>query len=172
MGTGGRFLRRLRARLTDEPTGFIWVKEGAVAASGYPSSKGQISWAAARGLGSILTLTEDPLPPAWTAGMTLDFKHVAMKDHEPPSLESLAEASSYMAEQIAAGKAVLVHCLAGKGRTMCVIAAYLIGTGMGVDESIAFLRRLRPGAIERRQETSVREFGSKSREPSGSRDGA
>lgn len=160
MGTGGLFLRRLRAGLADRPTGFVWVQDGALAASGYPSSRKQLGWVAAHGVNSVLTLTEKPLPGGWVTESGLDVRHVPMKDHEPPSVASLFEASAFIEENVSAGKVVLVHCLAGKGRTMCAVAAYLIRKGMDADQAISFLRHLRPGAVEFGQEASVREFAA------------
>jgi atypical dual specificity phosphatase len=160
LGTGGRLLRKVRAGVTDRPTGFIWVESGALAASGYPASRNQVRWVASRGVNRLLTLTEEPLPSEWVSGLALDVKHVPMRDHQPPSAASLLEASSYIEDSISNGKVVLVHCLAGQGRTMCAIAAYLIRKGMGVDQSISFLRRLRPGAVESKQEASLHQFAS------------
>lgn len=159
MGKSGYVLRRLRARVADRPTGFLWVRKGELATAGFPSSKQQVDWVRSQGISRILTLTESPLPSRWTEG--IESKHVPMRDHEPPTFESLAEASSYVEESVTAGKPVLVHCLAGQGRTMCVAAAYLIRKGSGVGEAVTFLRRLRPGAVENGQEVSLREFAER-----------
>jgi atypical dual specificity phosphatase len=112
-----------------------------------------------RGVNSVLTLTEDKLPAAWGKGLSLSVEHVPMKDHEPPSLESLERAASYIQGQVEGGRVVLVHCLAGQGRTMCAIAAYLIRSkGMTAQEAIESLRAIRPGAVERSQEKAVRDY--------------
>ncbi|MDV3278140.1 MAG: dual specificity protein phosphatase family protein [Nitrososphaerales archaeon] len=158
MGTTGYILRRIRAGVADRPTGFVWVQD-ALAASGYLASKRQVAWVGGQGIQRILTLTEFPLPSEWVADF--EVKHVPMKDHKPPSDASLLEASAYIDESVRAGKRILVHCLAGNGRTMCAVAAYLIRSkGMNADDAITFLRRIRPGAVERRQEVSLREFAS------------
>lgn len=159
MGKSGYLLRRIRARVANRPTGFIWVKPSQLAASGYPSSKKQIIWARGQGVARILTLTEAPLPEDWTDGV--EARHVAMKDHQPPSYDALMEASSYIADSISNGRPILVHCLAGQGRTMCAIAAHLIRDGMGLGEALVYLRGLRPGAVERSQESALREFASR-----------
>jgi citrate synthase len=71
----------------------------------------------------------------------------------------LQEAVSILQDQVSKGRKVIVHCLAGQGRTMTVLAGYLIAEkGMEPDEAIRLLREKRPGAVERRQEDSVREF--------------
>lgn len=145
--------------MADEPTGFVWVEKGRLAGSGYPASKAQVEWIAKTGIGSILTLTMDPLPTLWTGGAGLVAAHLPMEDHEPPSPEALDRAVDFVAAQIAAGNPVLVHCLAGEGRTGCVLSAYLIRTrGVSAEEAMAALRKLKPGFVERRQEEAVRAY--------------
>ena len=162
MGTGGLFLRKIRASVSDRPTGFTWVEEGKVAASGYPASINQLKWISKQGINSVLTLTEYPIPVEWVTGLPLTTFHVPMKDHEPPSPENLEEAVAIVRDGVLSGKRVLVHCLAGQGRTMCVLAGYLIvERGIGPDEAIGQLREKRPGAVETGQENSVREFARK-----------
>ena len=162
MGTGGVFLRRLRAVVADSPTGFVWVEDRSLAGSGYPASREQVGWLTKRGIGSILTLTEEPLPVKWTSGFPLDLGHVPMHDHLPPSAESLAKAVEYISSRRGEGRAVLVHCLAGEGRTGCVLAAYLIRTRrMGADEAMATLRSLKREFVEPKQEGAVRGFAAR-----------
>ncbi len=162
MGTGGVFLRKLRAVVADRPTGFVWVEEASLAGSGYPSSREQVGWLVKNGLGSILTLTEQPLPAAWTAGFPLDLGHVMMHDHNPPTVESMEKAVEYILSRRKERKAVLVHCLAGEGRTGCVLAAYLIRTRhLGAEDALATLRSVKHEFVEHGQEGAVREFAAK-----------
>ena len=155
------FLRRLRAKVASQPTGFVWIEKGKLAGSGYPASRNQVEWLTRAGVRSILSLTEQPLPAAWTEGLDITTGHVSMADHQPPSVEAMGEGVSFIEGELAAGRPVLVHCLAGEGRTGCVLAAYLVRTGgVGAEEAIAALRKLKPEFVERRQERAVREFAS------------
>ena len=161
LGTGGVFLRKLRARVAVQPTGFVWVEMGRLAGSGYPASRSQVEWLAKAGVRSILSLTEQPLPAAWTEGLDLVAGHVPMADHQPPSVEAMEKGVSFIRGELEAGRPVLVHCLAGEGRTGCVLAAYLIRTRrIGADEALAALRRVKPEFVEWRQEQAVRAFGA------------
>ena len=160
MVKAGILLRRARALASDEPTGFVWVEEGRLAASGYPASKSQIAWLGRKGINSILSLTEEALPSSWLQ-KSMNYLHVPMQDHQPPNQASLESAATRIELELSSGRVVLVHCQAGIGRTMCAIGAYLIRSkGMGADEAIAFLRAIRPGAVERGQEASLREFAT------------
>jgi atypical dual specificity phosphatase len=159
MGTGGVFLRKLRARVADEPTGFAWVEDHRLAASGYPASKGQLQWLVGRGIGAILTLTPQPLPKELVSGLPLELAHVPMQDHQAPAVESLAEGAKVVKEFLGEGKAVDVHCLAGEGRTGCVLAAYLMSErSMTAEEALKSLRAIKPLFVEPVQENALREY--------------
>lgn len=159
MGTTGYILRRFRAKIANRPTSFLWVQDNTLAASGYPASKSQVDWLGRQGVKRILTLTESPLPAEWVR--SFEVRHIPMQDHQPPTVAALLEASTYVEDSIESKKPIVVHCLAGQGRTMCVVAAYLIKSkGMSVDDALRLLRRARPGAVEEGQEAALRDFAS------------
>jgi atypical dual specificity phosphatase len=161
LGTGGLFLRKLRAKLADEPTGFVWVEKGKLAGSGYPASRAQVEWLVRVGIRSILSLTRDPIPSEWTTGLDVTTGHVAMEDHRAPSVESMNQGVDFILGQLEGGRPTLVHCLAGEGRTGCVLSAYLIRTkGLGADEAMASLRELKPDFVEWRQEKAVLDYAA------------
>ena len=168
MGTGGKLLRRIRARLEDEPTGFVWVEGRSLAGTGYPASKSQVEWLAGNGIRSILSLTEDPLPKAWTEGLHITVGHVPMRDHERPGLDSRDRGVKFVEDQIRAGRPVAVHCLAGEGRTGCVLSAYLIrAERLDAPEALRRLRALKPAFVERGQEAAVHDFAERERSARG-----
>lgn len=162
MGTGGVFLRKLRAKVDDRPTGFVWVEDRTLAGTGYPASRSQVEWLVGNGIGSILSLTEEPLPEDWIGGLGLKSGHVPMRDHEPPTVESMERGVKFIREQLGAGRGVAVHCLAGEGRTGCVLAAYLMETRkIGAEQAISTLRVVKPEFVERRQEKALYDFASR-----------
>jgi len=145
-----------------EPTGFVWVEMGRLAGSGYPASRGQVEWLVKSGIRTILTLTENPLPAEFTGGLGVSSVHVAMRDHEPPRFESIGRAVGIIEAELSAGRPVLVHCLAGEGRTGCVIASYLIKTRrVGAEEALKLIREIKPEFVEHGQESAVFEFASR-----------
>jgi len=159
MGTGGRLYRRVRAGVFDRPTGFAWVEPGKLAASGYPASRGQLEWLAQSGIRSVLTLTEADVPSEWKQGLDLRSKHVSLRDHELPDSEKLDEGVDFIVQELSAGRSVVVHCLAGEGRTGCMLAAYLIREkGIGPQQALDELRRVKPAFVERSQESAVFEY--------------
>jgi len=158
LAKGGLFLRRIRARVSEVPSGFSWFVKGKVAASGFPASKRQFRWLSLQGIKAIITLTEYPLSE--DAAHYFELIHIPMQDHLPPSPEKLLYAASQIQKKVEEGKPVLVHCLAGQGRTGCVLAAWLIQNGVNVSEAIARVRELRPGSIENGQESSLYQLQS------------
>jgi atypical dual specificity phosphatase len=157
MGRTGRAYRRVRANFTDKPTFFTWVRDGRLAASGRPYSKGQVEWLKDKGVTAILTLTEEPLPSGWTRGM--ETHHISLNDHAALSPAQMKLGADYIASALSDGKVVLVHCLAGKGRTGCVLAAYMMAyEGKTARQAVDELRSIRGGSVEGPQERSVLEF--------------
>jgi cell division cycle 14 len=67
--------------------------------------------------------------------------------------------AEYIASALSEGKVVLVHCLAGKGRTGCVLAAYMMTyEGRTARQAIDELRSMRGGSVEAPQERNVLDF--------------
>jgi len=157
MGRTGKAYRKIRANFTDKPTFFTWVSGTSLAASGRPYSKSQVDWLRENGITAILSLTEEPLPSEWTVG--LETKHISMKDHAPVSHADMQLGADYIAKAISEGKAVLVHCLAGKGRTGSVLAAYMMSyQGKKATKALEELRSKRPGSVEFPQQQNVLDF--------------
>jgi atypical dual specificity phosphatase len=157
MGRTGRVYRRIRASFTDRPTFFTWVRDARLAASGRPYSKSQVDWLRENGVTAILTLNEEPLPGDWTSGM--ETRHIVLKDHAPLSSSDMQAGADYIALALSEGKVVLVHCVAGKGRTGCVLAAYaMVYEGKTARQALEEMRSIRPGSVEYPQESNVLQF--------------
>jgi atypical dual specificity phosphatase len=157
MGRTGRVYRRIRANFTEKPSFFTWVRDAKLAASGRPYSKGQVDWLRDNGITAILSLTEEPLPSEWTQG--IETRHISLKDHAPVSPSDMQLGADYIASALSDGKVVLVHCLAGKGRTGSILAAYMMTyEGKTARQALDELRGRRGGSVERPQEENVLEF--------------
>ncbi len=79
-----------------------------------------------------------PIPPD-------RYLHLPTVDDTPVALEDLKRGADWIAEQVADGGTVYVHCAAGSGRAPSMGAAYLIAHhAMTADEALAAIRRARP----------------------------
>jgi len=65
-------------------------------------------------------------------------------DDDPPTLEQLRAGVDFIAEEVARGGGVYVHCGAGVGRAATMAAAYLVSTGLTPEEAWATIRAVRP----------------------------
>ena len=151
-------LRKLQASLMRQPPNFSWFSEN-IAASGLPNGRKHISWLKDRGITTILCLLEQPLNKEEATSMGLRYVNIPMEDHGKPEVEKLLEAVDVIKETISRDGKILIHCAAGLGRTGTVLAAYLIKEeGFDVDSAVEYVRRRRPGSIERKQVDALREF--------------
>ncbi len=143
--------------VSDRPTNFSWVAEGKLAGSGLPVSHDEFKWVLDKGIKSIVTVREVPLPHRWIDGTGIDYLHLMVEDYGVPDIEVLDEAVDYIDKKIQSGKPVLVHCAAGKGRTGALLAAYMIKKeNLTAEQAIEKIRLMRPGSVQSMtQETAL-----------------
>jgi protein tyrosine phosphatase (PTP) superfamily phosphohydrolase (DUF442 family) len=79
------------------------------------------------------------------------YLHLPTADDEPPTLVQLREGVAFIAQEIARGGGVYVHCGSGVGRAPTMVAAYLVSTGLTPEQAWARIRQVRP-FIRPRQE--------------------
>ena len=72
------------------------------------------------------------------------YLHLPTVDDGAPTLEHLCQGTDFMAQELARGGAVYVHCGSGIGRAATMAAAYLVSTGLTPDDAWAQIRRVRP----------------------------
>lgn len=163
MSAPGNLWRRVHGRVTGRPTNFSWVMGGELAGSGLPTSPGELEWARAQGVGSVVTMTEEPLPAAWVRGM--GYLHVPTPDLAPPAPAGLDEAVRFALGSAAAGRPAMVHCAAGLGRAGTVLACCLVARrGLAARDAVEELRRMRPGSVQSpEQEAAVAEYEARAR---------
>ncbi|HJZ89363.1 MAG TPA: dual specificity protein phosphatase 23 [Gemmataceae bacterium] len=141
------------------PYFFTWVDEPLLAASAEPGGPEQLAWLRAQGVDILVTLTEDPLPRTWIDGAGLMGVHVPIPDMDVPTVEQIEQVMSVIDKAKSSNMGVAIHCLAGRGRTGTILAAYFVYQGMSAEEAMQKVRELRPGSIEvTEQEEAIRAF--------------
>lgn len=153
----GNAYRRFHSMISDRPTNFSWIEQGRLAGSGLPVNKEEFKWLIDKGIKSIVTVREVPLPSKWFDGSDIDYLHLMVEDYGAPSMEVIDETVDYIDKKISSGKPVLVHCAAGKGRTGAVLAAYFMKKeNLTADQAIEKIRLMRPGSVQSlTQETAL-----------------
>lgn len=66
------------------------------------------------------------------------------EDDHAPAPQHFDAGVRFIRHVIAQGGAVYVHCASGVGRAPTLAAAYLVSTGMSVEEALETIRRVRP----------------------------
>ena len=137
---------------------FYWLVDGELAGCSRPGGRiggggeadleADLAELRERGVGAVLTLTEAPLPWGPLEAHGLASLHLPVDDFQAPSPRQLTAALDFIDVQRSDGRAVVVHCAAGQGRTGTVLAAWLIRAGSDADAAIGEVRAVCPGAVE------------------------
>ena len=139
--------RKLHGMITGKPDNFSWIIEEKLAGSAIPTSKEEIDWIKQEGVKSIVTIREEPLEDEWIKD--INYLHVNSNDMGVPEFNDLVFAIDFIHRKIQDNKPVMVHCLAGLGRTGTILACYLIKyENMSADDAIEKVRRERHGSIQ------------------------
>ena len=139
--------RKLHGMITGKPDNFSWIIEEKLAGSAVPTSKDEIDWIKQEGVRSIVTIIEEPLKDEWIKDV--NYLHVHSNDMGIPEFSDLVNSVDFIHQRITNDEPVMVHCLAGLGRTGTILACYLIKyEDMTADDAIEKVRRERHGSIQ------------------------
>ena len=138
-----------------------WVLPGQVMACAYPRSDAALAALRTGGVGLVINLHPRPHAPLALARHGLREVHLPTRDFSAPAPAALGAGVRAVAEELARGGRVAVHCGGGRGRTGTLLACLLVARGHAPDDAIAIVRAARPGAVETRaQVDAVRIFAS------------
>ena len=139
--------RKLHGMITGKPDNFSWIIEKKLAGSAIPTSKEEIDWVKQEGVKSIVTIREEPLEEEWLEDV--NYLHIHSNDMGVPEFDDLINSVDFLHQRITNDEPVMVHCLAGLGRTGTILACYLIKyEQMSADDAIQKIRNERHGSIQ------------------------
>ena len=143
----GDVWRKVHGTVTGRPDKFSWLIENKLAGSGIPTSINEVEWVIEQGVKSIVTVREEPLDDDWVKDV--NYLHVHSNDMGVPEFADLTYAIDFIHRRITNNEPVMVHCLAGMGRTGTLLACYLVKyQKMSADDAIQKVREERPGSIQ------------------------
>lgn len=93
-----------------------------------------------------------------------DYLSIPVLDHKAPKFRKLRHALNWIDTQINQSRSVVVHCALGRGRSVFVVAAYLLSQNpeLSVDEVLQQIQSVRSSArLNRRQEKALRSMHRK-----------
>ena len=143
----GDVWRKVHGTVTGRPDKFSWLIENKLAGSGIPTSIDEVQWVIKQGVKSIVTIREESLDESWIKDV--NYLHVLSNDMSVPEFDDLVHAVDFIHSRITNTEPVLVHCLAGMGRTGVILACYLVKyQKMSASEATEKVREERPGSIQ------------------------
>jgi len=147
MSKPGNMWRKVHGKITKRPTNFSWLIEEKLAGSGMPTSFDEVDWILKQGIKSIVTMTENALPPQWVDD--IGYLHVPTPDFTAPDMEKIDLAVEFIHQNLTDNQAVMVHCAAGLGRAGTILACYFVKyKKFSAKEAITKIRKERPGSIQ------------------------
>ncbi len=143
----GDVWRKVHGSITGKPYKFSWLIENKLAGSSIPTSVDEVQWVIDQGVKSIITVREEPLDESWIKDVK--YLHVLSDDMGVPKLSDLVSAVDFIHKRITNNEPVMIHCLAGMGRTGTLLACYIVKhQKMSAEEAIQKVREERPGSIQ------------------------
>ena len=145
-GHGAETRSAAAASTAGAPLGFVWLEPGRLAGTPLPGAVNDMDHDLAAlkrvGISHLITLTERDLPQDALKRHGLANLHLPTRDHEAPSLGQIQMLLKRMETLMAQGEVLAVHCLAGRGRTGTVLAAWWIREGLTAQEALRRVRLL------------------------------
>ncbi len=111
---------------------------------------------AAEGITSVVDLrAEAPPDPEVFARAGLRLLHLPVADRSAPGPDQLTAGTTWVLDELAAGRKVFICCQAGSGRSVCLACAVLVAMGYTLGQALPLVTRSRPVALPTEEQVSA-----------------
>ena len=116
-----------------------------------------------QGVEAVVNLcAERPDNPRRLRVAQMDYLWLPVTDAQPPTVEQIVQGLAWIEQRVCAGQKVYIHCAAGMGRSVTLLACWYLYTGrMNVPQVLTFVKRRRPQtSLPRRQVRRIEEIAT------------
>lgn len=118
----------------------------------------------AEGIRAVLDVTAEFAALDWaTSEEEIQYVNIPILDHAIPTEDQLRQAVRWLQVQQATGKKTLVHCALGRGRSVLVLAAFLLSqqNSRSAEQALTLIKAIRKTAqLNKRQLAALRHFAA------------
>jgi protein-tyrosine phosphatase len=112
-----------------------WITEQIATGGAAISPDNWNEFAEKMGITAVVNLRAE-YQDVFAAPLPVAYLWLPVEDHQDPTPEQMLTGVQFIHAAVQAGQRVLIHCKMGIGRSPTLAAAYLIRTGIAVDEAI------------------------------------
>ncbi len=131
---------------------FHWVIDGRLGGTQWPGLLGtevdDLRALRHYGCDYLITLTEEPFPPDLVEDHGMEPVHFPIVDMDVPSAVDTRHLCEQVSSWVDAGKATVMHCRAGLGRTGTMLACVLVYRGSSAVSAVHEVRSINPYYIQ------------------------
>jgi atypical dual specificity phosphatase len=127
-----------------------WIEPDVLAASSIPVKAQDLQSLHQQGIRAIISLTEYPITnfkditPELLSELNITYFHSPVPDQYPPNKLQAQDILNFLEQMKSQGRAVLIHCHAGIGRTGTILHLYYLGQGFSLAEARKQVKLCRP----------------------------
>jgi atypical dual specificity phosphatase len=136
---------------------FSWILEGSLAGAQGPTNARDITFLKLQDIQAVIRMDENTIS---TEPWEMLELYEPVPDFTAPTVEQIDHMVQFIEAQVETWeRPIVVTCAAGLGRTGTVLACYFVGTGYEPQAAIDYVRQLRPGSMQTRdQEEAVHQY--------------
>ncbi|MFX1409156.1 MAG: dual specificity protein phosphatase family protein, partial [Promethearchaeota archaeon] len=133
---------------------FTWIVKGKIAASWWPDSQ-LIERYKKEGIKVIINCSE--FDNQWQIPQDFIYFHINIPDFGTPTVDQLERFFDITNKHGANGEAIVVHCVAGCGRTGIMIIAWAAYNGYFTNkiDPVEWIRKIRPCSLETEEQKKL-----------------